>query len=187
MRDLLARVAGSGGAQPATGSVLRDLGGAVLAFAAAAALGNWVEEFTAFEWSLWAVQAILALSLTLVWGYGGIFSLGQAAIYGIGGYTYGFWAINLTDNTGESLTAVLAAVVVGAAFAALLGYFMFYGNVTDVYVAILTLATSLVLFAFVNSTSGRATASAMRPSVATTACLAFPGSLGACREVGATS
>ena len=156
MRDLLARVAGSGGAQPATGSVLRDLGGAVLAFAAAAALGNWVEEFTAFEWSLWAVQAILALSLTLVWGYGGIFSLGQAAIYGIGGYAYGFWAINLTDNTGESLTAVLVAVVVGAAFAALLGYFMFYGNVTDVYVAILTLATSLVLFAFVNSTSGRA-------------------------------
>ena len=155
MRDLLARVAGSG-AKPAGGSVRRDLGGAALAFAAAAVLGNWVEEFTAFEWSLWAVQAILALSLTLVWGYGGIFSLGQAAIYGIGGYTYGFWAINLADNTGESLTAVLVAVLVGAVFAALLGYFMFYGNVTDVYVAIITLATSLVLFAFVNSTSGRA-------------------------------
>ena len=155
MKEMLSRVSGSG-AQPATGSVQRDLGGAVLAFAAAAVVGNWVEEFTAFEWSLWAVQAILALSLTLVWGYGGIFSLGQAAIYGIGGYTYGFWAINLADNTGESLTAVLVAVVVGAVFAALLGYFMFYGNVTDVYVAIITLATSLVLFAFVNSTSGRA-------------------------------
>lgn len=155
MRDLLARVAGSE-AKPAGGNVRRDLGGAALAFAAAAVLGNWVEEFTAFEWSLWAVQAILALSLTLVWGYGGIFSLGQAAVYGIGGYTYGFWAINLADDTGESLTAVLVAVLVGAVFAALLGYFMFYGNVTDVYVAIITLATSLVLFAFVNSTSGRA-------------------------------
>ena len=155
MKDLLARVAGPGAA-PAAGSVRRDLAGAAAAFAVSAVLGNWVEEFTAFEWSLWAVQAILALSLTLVWGYGGIFSLGQAAIYGIGGYTYGFWAINLADNTGESLTAVLAAVVVGAVFAALLGYFMFYGNVTDVYVAIITLATSLVLFAFVNSTSGRA-------------------------------
>ena len=155
MRDLLARIAGAG-PEPAQGNVRRDLGGAALAFAAAAVLGNWVEEFTAFEWSLWAVQAILALSLTLVWGYGGIFSLGQAAIYGIGGYTYGFWAINLADNTGESLTAVLVAVLVGAVFAALLGYFMFYGNVTDVYVAIITLATSLVLFAFVNSTSGRA-------------------------------
>ena len=155
MRDLRARIANSVAAQPTTGSLARDLSGAALAFMAAATLGNWVEEFTAFEWSLWAVQAILALSLTLVWGYGGIFSLGQAAIYGVGGYTYGFWAINLADNTGESLTAVLAAVVVGAVFAALLGYFMFYGNVTDVYVAIITLATSLVLFAFVNSTSGR--------------------------------
>ena len=155
MSALLARIAGSG-AEPGAGSVRRDLGGAVLAFAAAAVLGNWVEEFTAFEWSLWAVQAILALSLTLVWGYGGIFSLGQAAIYGIGGYTYGFWAINLIDNTGESITALLVAVAVGTAFAALLGYFMFYGNVTDVYVAIITLATSLVLFAFVNSTSGTA-------------------------------
>ncbi len=155
MRDLLARVAGAP-ALSAAGSARRDLAGAGLAFAAAAILGNWVAEFTAFEWSLWASQAILALSLTLVWGYGGIFSLGQAAVYGIGGYTYGFWAINLVDSTGESLTAVLAAVAIGTAFAALLGYFMFYGNVTDVYVAIITLATSLVLFAFVNSTSGRA-------------------------------
>jgi len=155
-RDLLSRVAAGSGATPAAGSVRSDLGGAVLAFTAVAVLGNWVQEFTAFEWSLWAVQAILALSLTLVWGYGGIFSLGQAAIYGIGGYTYGFWAINLADNTGESLTAVLAAVAVGAAFSALLGYFMFYGNITDVYVAIVTLATSLVLFAFMNSTSGSA-------------------------------
>ncbi|WP_419842224.1 ABC transporter permease subunit [Candidatus Poriferisodalis sp.] len=134
----------------------RDLAGAGAVFAATAVLGNWVEEFTVFEWSLWAVQAILALSLTLVWGYAGIFSLGQAAIYGIGGYAYGFWAINFADNTGESVTALAAAVVVGAVFSALLGYFVFYGNVTDVYVAIITLAVSLVLFAFMNSTSGRA-------------------------------
>ena len=155
MRELLARLAGPD-AESARGTARRDLVGAGLAFGAAAVLGNRVAEFTAFEWSLWAVQAILALSLTLVWGYGGIFSLGQAALYGIGGYVYGFWAINLADNTGESITAVVAAVAVGAVFAALLGYFMFYGNVTDVYVAIITLATSLVLFAFVNSTSGTA-------------------------------
>ena len=141
-------------ATSARGSLGADLSVAGVALAAAAALGNLVEEFTAFEWSLWAIQAILALSLVLIWGYGGIFSFGQAAVYGVGGYTYGFWAINFADNTGETLTAVAAAVAVGAAFAALLGYFMFYGDVTNVYVAIITLATSLVLFAFVNSTSG---------------------------------
>ena len=140
----------------AHGRMRTDLAGAAAAFVAAAILANLVQEFTAFEWSLWATQAILALSLTLVWGQGGIFSLGQAAIYGIGGYTYGFWAINFADNTGETITAVVAAVVVASIVAALLGYFMFYGNVTDVYVAIITLATSLVLFAFVNSTSGTA-------------------------------
>ena len=149
----LTRLAGSG-ARPARGSLGTDLSIAGLALVAAAILGNMVEEFTAFEWSLWAIQALLALSLVLIWGYSGIFSFGQAAIYGIGGYAYGFWAINFADDTGESLTAVAAAVVVGAAFAGLLGYFMFYGNVTNVYVAIITLATSLVLFAFVNSTSG---------------------------------
>ena len=140
----------------ARGSVRNDTAAAAAAFAVVAVLANLVEEFTAFEWTLWATQAILALSLTLVWGQGGIFSLGQAAIYGVGGYTYGFWAINLADNTGETITAVLAAVAAGTIVAALLGYFMFYGNVTDVYVAIITLATSLVLFAFVNSTSGTA-------------------------------
>ena len=153
MMAQLTRLAGSG-ARSSRGSLRTDLLVAGLALVAAAILGNLVEEFTAFEWSLWAIQAILALSLILIWGYGGIFSFGQAAIYGIGGYAYGFWAINFVDNTGETLTAVVAAVVVGSAFAALLGYFMFYGNVTNVYVAIITLATSLVLFAFVNSTSG---------------------------------
>ena len=153
MMAQLARLAGTG-ARSGRGSMGTDILAAVLALVAVAILGNLVEEFTAFEWSLWAIQAILALSLVLIWGYGGIFSFGQAAIYGIGGYTYGFWAINFADNTGETLTAVVAAVAVGAAFAALLGYFMFYGNVTNVYVAIITLATSLVLFAFVNSTSG---------------------------------
>ncbi len=150
---LATRFAGSG-ARSARGSLRSDLSVAVLVLVAVAILGNLIEEFTAFEWSLWAIQVILALSLVLIWGYGGIFSFGQAAMYGVGSYTYGFWASNFVDSTGETLSAVVAAVIVGSAFAGLLGYFMFYGNVTNVYVAIITLATSLVLFAFVNSTSG---------------------------------
>ncbi|MYJ46747.1 MAG: hypothetical protein F4070_03695, partial [Acidimicrobiales bacterium] len=102
----------------ARGSMRNDAAAAVAAFAVVAVLANLVEEFTAFEWTLWATQAILALSLTLVWGQGGIFSLGQAAIYGVGGYTYGFWAINLADNTGETVTAVLAAIAAGTIVAA---------------------------------------------------------------------
>ena len=32
---------------------------------------------------------LLALSIVLIWGFCGIFSFGQAAMMGIGGYTYG--------------------------------------------------------------------------------------------------
>ena len=31
--------------------------------------------------------AILALSLAFIWGFGGVFSFGQAAFFGLGGYT----------------------------------------------------------------------------------------------------
>ena len=129
----------------------------VVAGVAAGALvlaANLVEEFTAFEWTLWAIEVILALSLVLVWGYCGIFSFGQAAVYGIGGYAYGVFALNVASHTGETLSALVVAAVAGAAFAAALGYFMFYGNLSNIYVAIVTLATALVLFAIVNSTSG---------------------------------
>jgi branched-chain amino acid transport system permease protein len=113
-----------------------------------------VRPFQVLQLTLYVVYGLLALSLTLVWGKAGIFSFGQAAFFGIGGYAYGVVAINLIDATGESLTALLAGTVVGAMFAAILGYFMFYGGVTNVYIAIITLATTLVLFTVMSSTAG---------------------------------
>ena len=133
-----------------------DLAVAAVAGGVLVLAGNLVAEFTAFEWTLWAIEVILALSLVLVWGYCGIFSFGQAAVYGIGGYTYGVFALNIAERTGETLSALVVAAVAGAVFAAALGYFMFYGNLSNVYVAIATLATALVLFAIVNSTAGSA-------------------------------
>ncbi len=133
-----------------------DLAVAAVAGGVLVLAGNLVAEFTAFEWTLWAIEVILALSLVLVWGYCGIFSFGQAAVYGIGGYSYGVFALNLAEHTGETLSALVVAAVAGAVFAAALGYFMFYGNLSNVYVAIVTLATALVLFAIVNSTAGSA-------------------------------
>ena len=133
-----------------------DLAVAAVAGGVLVLAGNLVAEFTAFEWTLWAIEVILALSLVLVWGYCGIFSFGQAAVYGIGGYSYGIFALNIAEHTGETLSALVVAAVAGATFAAALGYFMFYGNLSNVYVAIATLATALVLFAIVNSTAGAA-------------------------------
>jgi ABC-type branched-subunit amino acid transport system permease subunit len=45
---------------------------------------------------------------------------------------------------------------VPAAFAALLGYFMFYGRLSDVYLGVITLSVTLIFFNLVNSTAGDA-------------------------------
>ena len=49
---------------------------------------------------------------------------------------------------------VLLAIVLPAVFAALLGYFIFYGRISDVYLGVITLTVTLILFNSVNSTSG---------------------------------
>jgi len=51
--------------------------------------------------------------------------------------------------------ALLAGIFLPAAFAAILGYFMFYGRVSGVYVAIITLATTLILELLFSRTAGQ--------------------------------
>ena len=96
------------------------------------------------------IMAILALSLALVWGYGGILCFGQSAFFGLGAYTYAIAMFNI----GESTVPLLLAIALPAAFAALLGYFMFYGRISDVYLGVITLTVTLILFNSINSTAG---------------------------------
>lgn len=125
--------------------------GAVIIFAAL--LSDSAEPSRAQAWTLWVIYGLLALSFTFVWGHGGIFSLGQAAFFGVGGYMYGAAGINLAEQTNETLSALLIGALAAALFAAALGYLMFYGNVGDVYVAIITIAVTLVLLTFMASTA----------------------------------
>ncbi|CAI49091.1 ABC-type transport system permease protein (probable substrate urea/short-chain amides) [Natronomonas pharaonis DSM 2160] len=97
--------------------------------------------------------AFLALSLSVVWGYCGILSFGQVAFFGVAAYTFGVIGINF-GTAGGITAALLGAIVVGALFAAALGYFMFYGGVRDVYVTIITLVVALVLNTFAAQTAG---------------------------------
>ena len=106
--------------------------------------------YTIINATIWTAMATLALSLGLVWGYGGILCLGQTAFFGLGGYAYAVAAINL----GNSTWAVPLAIATPAVFAAALGYFLFYGRLGDVYLGIVTLTVSLILFKLTNSTSG---------------------------------
>jgi branched-chain amino acid transport system permease protein len=105
---------------------------------------------TVLELTVYMVMAILALSLALVWGYGGILCFGQSAFFGLGAYTYAIAMFNM----GESTLPFLLAIALPAAFAALLGYFIFYGRISDVYLGVITLTVTLILFNSVNSTAG---------------------------------
>ena len=82
-----------------------------------------VDQFGLLQLTIFAAMCILALSLGFVWGYGGILCFGQSAFFGLGAYAYAVTAVDL----GESTAAAILAVLVPAVFAALLGYFMFYG------------------------------------------------------------
>lgn len=106
--------------------------------------------FDVINLTTWAAYALLALSLGFVWGYGGILCFGQTAFFGLGAYVYAITAINL----GEAWGGFFLAIIIPGLFAALLGAMMFYGRLSDVYLAVVTLVVTLLLFRFIESTSG---------------------------------
>lgn len=85
---------------------------------------------------------MLALSFDLAWGYGGIFSLGQAVFFGCGAYVAGMLATR-SDLTSVFVT-IPAAALTGLVLAAALGAFLFLGRrrVSLIYVSLATLAAS---------------------------------------------
>ncbi|MBN9488752.1 MAG: branched-chain amino acid ABC transporter permease [Alphaproteobacteria bacterium] len=110
----------------------------------------WLELASLLDITVYLILAILALSLALVWGYGGILCFGQSAFFGLGAYAYAIAMFNI----GESTIPFILSIVLPAVFAALLGYFMFYGRISDVYLGVITLTVTLILFNSVNSTAG---------------------------------
>ncbi|ORM63572.1 branched-chain amino acid ABC transporter permease [Pantoea rodasii] len=113
-------------------------------------LSGAIELYTLLSITVFLVMGLLSLSLAFIWGYGGILCFGQAAFFGLGAYTYAICAI----NWGDSTWALVMAIILPTLFSLLLGYVIFYGGVSDVYLGAITLAVSLVLFNWVNSTSG---------------------------------
>jgi len=128
------------------------------------------DDFLLNRFARYLALAMVSMALSLSWGYAGILNLGQAMSFGLGSYCMAM-ALKLRTipvHTGSeglpdfmvwnnvevlpwlwqpfySMTfAILAGIVLPAAVAAVLGWFMFRGRVTGVYVAIITLATLVV-------------------------------------------
>ena len=108
------------------------------------------EVYLQFELTLFLIFAILALSLAWVWGFGGILSFGQSMFFGVGAYTFAVAMINLDDSTLPALLGILLP----ALLAAVLGYFLFWRRISDVYLAVITLAVSLIFYYLAGASAG---------------------------------
>ncbi|HEX3178983.1 MAG TPA: hypothetical protein VHZ49_20065 [Methylomirabilota bacterium] len=110
--------------------------------------------YTANVLAVYMIYGILAMSLSLIWGGAGIMSFGQTAFFGIGAYAYGAIGLNLINAAHQTHLALLGGLLAATLLAAVVGYFIFYGRISDVYASIITMALTLVLFAFFVSTGG---------------------------------
>ncbi|WP_175638476.1 branched-chain amino acid ABC transporter permease [Metabacillus schmidteae] len=90
------------------------------------------------------IFAIFALSLNVLVGYTGLVSLGHAAFFGVGAYTAGLVAKNLTSNL---IMTVGLAVLISVLVAAVIG--MFCLKVSGFYFLMLTLAFSQMIYSYI--------------------------------------
>ena len=105
--------------------------------------------FQVVQITVFLIFCLLAVSLDLSWGLAGLLSFGQAAFFGIGGYSYAILGINGTMTGLATLTAAGA----GAAAAAMIGYIAFYGRLSAMFLAVMTLTVTLILLQVMGSTA----------------------------------
>ncbi|MBT9386112.1 urea ABC transporter [Pseudooceanicola sp. CBS1P-1] len=106
--------------------------------------------FQIMQITQYVVLSVYVLSLSYIWGFGGILSFGQAAFFGLGAYTFSVASINM----GETTFPFLLAFGLPALFGAALGYFMFYGKLSDVYMGVVTMVVTLIFWKLINHTAG---------------------------------
>jgi urea transport system permease protein len=109
--------------------------------------------------------AIVAIGLDLIWGYGGMLSLGQGLFFGLGAYSMAMY-LKLESSGGQlpdfmswsgrdtlpafwqpfhsPIFALLAAVAIPALVAGLLGYMVFRSRIQGVYFSLITQALTLI-------------------------------------------
>jgi len=124
--------------------------------------------------------AIVAVAMDLIWGYGGILSLGHGLFFALGGYTFGMYLMREIGRDGSYqsdlpdfmvfldwqelpwfwtgsehfLWAVLLVLIVPALIAFIFGYFAFRSRIKGVYFSIITqaLTYAAMLLFFRNET-----------------------------------
>ncbi|KAG1668240.1 High-affinity branched-chain amino acid transport system permease protein BraD [Nymphon striatum] len=112
-----------------------------------ATISGILDPYLAFVATSWIIFGLLALSLDVIWGRGGLLSLAQTAFYGLGGYFGSVIAVNMAPSTGISLIwALPSGAAFGALVAAALGYIIFYARMGELQSTILSYTFTLLLW-----------------------------------------
>src|SRR5512139_3372256 len=90
------------------------------------------------------VMSLFALSFNLLFGYMGQLSFGQAAFYGLGGYTV---AMLITKSHFNFWLSIIAGVFVASIIGLIVGFFCV--RLRGIYFAVLTLAFGQLIFSVV--------------------------------------
>jgi ABC-type branched-subunit amino acid transport system permease subunit len=117
-------------------------------FAGLAAAPSVLGDYWTGQLARYVLFGLFALSLALVWGRAGILCFGQAMFFGVGGYVMAALTLGIVGVPGlaGAWPALALAVLAAAAFALLVGVFLFWGaGIGGAYLAVVTLALAAIL------------------------------------------
>jgi branched-chain amino acid transport system permease protein len=126
----------------------------IVVLVAVATLPMFLDAWTIGNIAYFLTSTFMAMGLCLIWGYAGSLSFAQTAFFGLSGYTYGIASINFGAEYGLTLLSLAIGIGCSILFAMVLGYFLFYGGINDVFLGIVTLSVTLVLETFMSQTAG---------------------------------
>ena len=132
---------GSGSLRGLAGS---EDGVAVVAFVLLALLPLFVSGYPIYILPQYMLFGVMAMSLGLLWGFGGILSFGQAGFFALGAYTMGL-AMQGAFGVNPAYVGLLLSLLVGGVVAAVTGYFLFSAGVRATYFVLVTLALSIMV------------------------------------------
>jgi len=103
------------------------------------------EDYTVSNYRDVLLLALFALGLDLFWGKTGILSFGHATFFGLGAYGMAITTVRFgIDPAWAPLAGLALGVVLAAAVAFVVGFFILYGGVRGAYFTIVTLALAMI-------------------------------------------
>jgi len=126
---------------------------AMVVFGLLAAIPLVTSGYAVYILPQYMLLGLLAMSLVILWGYGGIVSFGQAAFFAIGAYAMGLVMKHAALPINSAYLGILAGVAGAALVSLLIGHFLFSAGVRSTYFVVATLALSIIVEQTVKSFS----------------------------------